>query len=242
MHKDKNLLFMLSYGMRMLLDSIIGEYDNEIARELIRMHKNKLSEISYIDLSSDIDKIKFITYNKAVPFIEEKGYGITSEDSYKVRRAWLEDRQDIKIGRFLNKILKLSNNAYSGQDIETFVNIYKTYMKKQVGDTEWGRVHGSEMNKWYLYDHYVKGGGTLNRSCLRKKNRNKFVNFISNNTKACRLIILKNKENRLLGRALMWRLDNGRFFMDRIYTRFDEDINLFIELAIERGWLYKSKQ
>jgi len=98
------------------------------------------------------------------------------------------------------------------------------------------------MNNWYLVDNYVKGGGTLNRSCLRKSERNKFINFLSNNPKSCRLLILKNDQNQLLGRALVWRLPDNRIYMDRIYTRFDEDVNLFIDSAKRSGWLYKSKQ
>jgi hypothetical protein len=234
-------LLVFSYGFRTVLSHIHDEYNDKIAHDLLKLHKTTSNIISYIDVSSDIEMVTFITSNKSLPFILEQGVDPLSEQIYNIKNAWINYRQPIKIGRILKNFLQLSN--YNQIDIENFVNRYKSELKKDIEGIKWDRVDGLEFNKWYLKSNYVHGGGTLNRSCLRRKERNKFINFLSNNSKHCRLLIMTNNNNKLLGRALLWKTSNpDRIFMDRIYTRFDEDVNIFIGLAKSRGWLYKSKQ
>jgi len=240
-YKKKQLLIVLSLGLRQLLKRIYNNHGDMIARNFYDLHKNSTNTISYIDRSKEINKISYTVSDKVSNIIEERGYELTSSDIYKVKQGWLDNRTNTLIGRLLNKVLDMSE--YDPKDIEIFVNRFKSESKKDTSGLNWERVYGRNLNKWYLQDNYLKGGGTLNKSCLRKSNRNGFVNFLSGNPKSCRLLILKNDHNQLVGRALMWKLSNiNRVFMDRIYTRFDEDINLFIESAKKMGCIYKSKQ
>lgn len=237
---NNELLFLLSLGLKKLLKNIYNNYKDPISYKLLNLHKNFLSPISFLDRSKDIDKITYTTFKNVLPFIEEKDYEPDSEDIYKLKRAWLENREPpMKIGRFLNKYFD-----FNQLEIENFVNRFKVESKKDITGLKWERVHGKEINRWYLYDNYLHGGGSLNRSCLRKPEKNNFINFISDNPNSVRLLTLQNDNGKLLGRALMWKLSEpkDRFFLDRIYTRFDEDINLFIESAKNQGWLFKSRQ
>jgi len=234
------VLLVLSYGLRKLLERIIKRSENNLARDFLKLHKNASYTISFIDRSRDVGQISYTRSTKVIDAITDKGLEPMDSDIYLVKSGWVENREVAKVGRFINKLLK--DKGYSAQDVETFVNYFKAESKKDTTGLDWQRVHGRDINQWYLADYYVKGGGTLNRSCLRKHDRNKFVNFLSNNPKSCRLLILKNDQNQLLGRALLWRLPDKRIYMDRIYTRFDEDVNLFLDSAKKLGWLYKSKQ
>ena len=45
-----------------------------------------------------------------------------------------------------------------------------------------------------------------------------------------------------MGRALLWKLDDGEMFMDRIYTINDSDVELFKKFAERNDWWYKRRQ
>jgi hypothetical protein len=234
-YDNNGMLLVLSLGLRRALKHINR---NEIANDLIEMHKNNVSSISYIDLTNNIDKVSYIKYGRIVDEFKQKDIDPLSNGIYNLRYGWTENREIIKIGKLINKLFP---NKYSKKEIEIFINLFKSYMKTILSDINFDVVYGGRMNYWYLNDNYLRGGGTLNRSCLRKSNKNKYINFLSGNPKLCRLLILKNSDNKLLGRSLMWRIGD-KTYMDRIYTRFDEDVNLFINLAKKKKWLYKSKQ
>jgi len=239
--KEINITFLLSQGLINILNTIISNYENGIALDILKCHKNINSTISYIDRTRNIDMVSYTRSIKIIDKIVDEKIPQDSPDIWRIRQGWLENRETIKIGRF---IYKMFPNRYSPQEIEIFVNIFKAESKKDISGLKWERVYGDDFNKWYLYSNYVAGGGTLNRSCLRKSSKNGYVNFLSGNPNSCRLLILKNDKNKLLGRSILWRLKNtdDRVFMDRIYTRFDEDVNLFIDTAKKQGWYYKLEQ
>jgi len=238
--KRLEILLLLSYGLRKLLKKIISSTNDRIAYDILNLHKNSSNTISYIDRSREPGMVTYTESNDVIDQIEERGLDVFNPDIYKIKSGWLENREKIRIGRLIKKILP--NNTYSPNDIEQFVNRFRAESKKDTSGLIWDRVYGSRINYWYYQNNYVKGGGTLNRSCLRKQDRNKFLNFLGSNPSKVRLLILKNDVGKLLGRALLWRLPSKRIFMDRIYTRFDEDKELFIGIAMEHEFLFKSKQ
>jgi len=236
--KSPEILVVLSLGFRKVLKQMIKQH-NIIAKKIYQTHKNKISSISYIDMSKDINQITYTRYYQIIDELNDNNIDpLNKDDVYNFRYGWTHNRNNMKIGKLVNKLYP---STFSKKEIEDFVNLYKSYTKSMV-DSKLDLVYGFNIKHWYLNDNYLKGGGTLNRSCLRKKEKNDFINFFVGNSKICRLIILKNKEDKLLGRALLWKLSNNKKFMDRIYTRFDEDVNIFIKLAMDHNWYYKSKQ
>ena len=57
------------------------------------------------------------------------------------------------------------------------------------------------------------------------------------------MLVYLNGENLLLGRAIIWKMDESpceaTYFMDRVYTCQDSDYFKFVNYAKEQGWLYK---
>ena len=51
------------------------------------------------------------------------------------------------------------------------------------------------------------------------------------------MLIFKEKEEISI-RALVWKLQDGRTYMDRIYANKDSDLLFFVNYAKENGWLY----
>jgi hypothetical protein len=55
----------------------------------------------------------------------------------------------------------------------------------------------------------------------------------------------KYTSDEIKGRAILWDATiNGKAgkFMDRVYTRFDSDVDLFKQFAEKNGWWYKKSQ
>jgi hypothetical protein len=138
------------------------------------------------------------------------------------------------IGRSVKQILISNGISVSDSQVEDFVNSYKTAWAKMYEKTGGFRlVKGDEIKSWYLVDNYVPGGGTLNSSCMRYESCQDFFSIYTENPDVCQLLILTDDRDLLLGRALLWKLVEGsgisKYFLDRIYTRYDNDHDLFIE-------------
>jgi len=160
-------------------------------------------------------------------------------------------RQPIKIGRFIRKFL--TENAFQefgikNSDVEKFVNFYKSYFNYDPDKLK--IVEGDDVKKYYLEDNYFKPGGyrygTLWNSCMRQIERNKFMNlYVLNDIK---MLVLFDEDKTVRARALLWEevkefdSDKTYKFMDRIYTVYDHDVDVFKKWAKENGYLTKWEQ
>jgi hypothetical protein len=101
-------------------------------------------------------------------------------------------------------------------------------------------VDGEEIGNWYHYNTYYNRNGTLGSSCMSNVSTRYFDIYITNKD-VCKLVILKSTEDesKIVARALLWKLRDGKQFMDRIYTINDSDVNLFRDYAKENGWYSK---
>lgn len=135
-------------------------------------------------------------------------------------------RGNIKIGKFVNKILK-------GKYPEALIDKFVTYIKsKSVKKENWNisLVKGDEISKYYDSNNYVERRGTLGHSCMTDKlcredvtvrttdvtttQLNEYyggVKGVSNifdiytkNPESCSLLIMTNEEGKLGARALVW--------------------------------------
>jgi hypothetical protein len=179
--------------------------------------------------------------NKKVTDIES-GKASSSEIDLIFKEAELSNksRSDIKLGKFINKVLP---DKYSSNEIEDFTNKFKALLLK---DTEkFELVSGNEIDFWYNSENYDKMKGSLGSSCMALK-RGIFELYVKN-PEICKLLILK-KNNKLLGRAIIWklheidgvRLDKETWFMDRQYTIEPSDVEKFRNFAKENGWILKA--
>lgn len=226
---------------------------NEIALILYGAFKNKLFlekdlPQNWIDISSEDDVISFLSDRKvdmndldkvdAVSPIKYKGRNETKIGRFV--RSFLSDR-DILNKCYENELLKRSF-TFNDKDIEDFVNMYKS---SSTSDNVFKLVSGDDIAYWYNFNNYAdKNKGTLGSSCMRKKDPTYFEIYSKN--KNCQLLIYVDSNNKLLGRALVWKLSespcNAEYFLDRIYTANDSDLNKFIEYGDSNNWMRKWKQ
>ena len=144
-------------------------------------------------------------------------------------------RQTIRVGRGIRAILNSAKAKVTDKEVEEFVNKYKATIDS-LNDifSNFELVNGDSIAEWYNYERYEKGTekGTLGSSCMADVNSNFFDIYCSNPDKIS-LVIYKCPEDnsKIRGRALVWKLNNGKTFMDRIYTHEDSDVELFRQYA-----------
>ncbi len=188
-------------------------------------------------VDSEIDSVSFLPVSK----IE------------KVEDVWNKQRMKIKIGRFIRKFFtEFTINQFSINDkeIEKFVNLYKSFFSRDTSKLK--IVSGDEILKYYLEDNYhsVNGNkvGTLWNSCMRQRERNKFMKIYATNP-SVKMLVFFSDDDKVRARALLWEEVNNHKeedkkikFMDRIYYIYDHDVNFFKDWAKENGYITKWEQ
>jgi len=198
-------------------------------------------EIGEIIKSVDSDTEK--TYVK-VKF--ENGISVVNKDSVVYvdidKIAFSQNRQPIRIGRGVRSILNSAKLKFKDAEIESFVNLYKSEWDKMNDIFRYFElVKGDDIAEWYSSRKYLSQEGQLGNSCMRNVSKN-FFDIYTKNEDKCQLLILRdlNDEDLIKGRAIVWKLDSPEItFMDRIYTNYDSDIELFKSYAKSKKWYCK---
>jgi len=189
--------------------------------------------VSDIDLKQDFfkttddkDKVSFIQTNRIKDDIK---------DPYI-----MPGRTDVKVGRAIKYIAKdLYNIKITDKQIEDFVNVYKSITDE--GEDDFQFYVAEEIKSGYTARNYSDtSSGTLGSSCMT--GHPSFLKIYTKNEKKVRLLVLL-EDGKICGRALVWKLDkspcDAEYFMDRVYTNRDYEVNKFTRYAEKNGWLYK---
>jgi hypothetical protein len=154
-------------------------------------------------------------------------------------------RQTIRVGRGVRALLNTAKIKIADKDVEDFVNKYKSTIDA-MNDifSNFEIISGYDISYWYDYNKYEKGTnkGTLGSSCMADVDDNFFDIYCENREKVS-LVIYKSPDysDKIKGRALVWKLNDGKMYMDRIYTHEDSDVELFRQFAKKNGWYYKKR-
>lgn len=157
----------------------------------------------------------------------------------------LHNNNKIKIGRYINRLLDLSlgsdpieRRRYTASDVEKFVNKFMSLMEYQKNALDHFRIvtGDEEFKHWYLEDNYTGQTGQLGQSCMKYYRCKDYFNIYIENPDVCQLLIFTDPNDKLLGRALLWKLEDGSNYMDRIYTNRDSYIELFNDWGKENGY------
>jgi hypothetical protein len=150
------------------------------------------------------------------------------------------------VGRIVRRILDSDGQKASDKELEEFVNEFKSKVSiKKNRHLLFELVEGEKITHYYSHKRYdYTKENTLQGSCMRYDRCQDYLSIYVSNPEVCKLLILKSPSNQelIIGRALVWKLDSGDTFMDRIYYTYDSDVELFKDYAIKNGWCYKSAQ
>lgn len=151
-----------------------------------------------------------------------------------------------RIGRVIRRLLNESGFEFKDTDIEAFVNEYKSKFDMKSNITSlFELVKGERIKHFYLENNYeMISTSTLQTSCMRHPKCQEYLNIYSENEKQVSLLVLKSIANpeKITARAIVWKLDDGDTFMDRVYYSKDHEKDIFINYAIENGWYFKANQ
>ena len=200
--------------------------------------------ISYISPSDKSDMVSYLPMDK-----------------YKEENDPFADkcRSSIKIGRLISKLFtdeKLKEYNITPSHIEDFVNKYKSWFDRS--DIEFRIVEGEEIRKWYLEHNYFTPSdscvGSLWNSCMRYKDRQKFLDLYCKDPNVKMLIMTTKHDGveKLRARSLLWNsvevigkqddIPPTVKIMDRIYSVFDSDVHTFKKWADQNGYIPKWEQ
>ena len=229
------------------------------------------TDMTYVDLGTGNDKVTFIQVNRVLRMIdkelgdpESKNQGQLKgqlpEDylnkMYRLKNnqtnaVWNQQRTELQIGRFVTKVLQKTTDALikiDQNDINAFVDNFKAYIDFQTTKKDkFEVVSGEDIRKWYDEDNYEDAKYHLNNSCMRYDRCQRYLNIYTENPNQVTMVIMKGMDpNKIIGRALIWKLNNGEIYLDRPYANNDEDVNLFKQWGRDKGYSvysdYKNKE
>jgi hypothetical protein len=219
-------------------------------------------DITFVDLGNGNDKVSFIQVNRVLRMIdkemgdpESKNQGtqkgqLPQDYLFKMGRmrhdttrpVWNQQRTELQVGRFAAKVIQKAKDpaikSFTQNDINTFVDNFKAYRDFQSSKKDrFEIVQGEEIRKWYDEDTYEDAAYHLNNSCMRYDRCQRYLNIYTENPNQVTMVIMKGTDpNKIIGRALIWKLDNGSTYLDRPYANNDEDVNLFKQWGKDKGY------
>ena len=212
-------------------------------------------DITFIDMTDSNDKVSFIQLNRVKRMydlqkkeIEDEGKVLHTTFEQWVERValseesspWKNQRTDLYIGRFVNRVYEKGGKKIDSTEIERFVNTYKAKFDSfKSGESRFEEVSGEIIKHWYNKNNYETILGQLGNSCMKNPSCKNFFNIYTENPEVCSLLILKSEVDldKICGRALVWKLSDGRTYLDRVYTVRDSDFQLYEDYAKKRNWL-----
>lgn len=206
---------------------VIKKIDSPLSSVILSLHNTEKDiEKNYLDLGKGNDSISFVIDSKAKTLGE----------------PWKQSRNEIRVGKIVRSLIKLSGESFTEKQIEEFVNKFKAVMDSKGSFDRFEIVSGEEILKYYNINNYADfDEGQLGHSCLNNKPHEIFDMYVMN-TNVVKLVILKAPgSDKIIGRALLWQTNEG-LFMDRIYTSKDSDVALFKMYADSIGAWSKELQ
>lgn len=205
---------------------ILGLYDEQ-------GNYTKLKKADKIDLEIENSRYTWSNYIWfSVPDNVETNHKFTVSDNPKL--STYKDKNILGILEFESKI------ELTDSEIENFVNKVVAYQKINRADESATieEVKGEDIRFWYNRKNYLSEKGELGSSCMSYERCQPYLDMYCVNVNQVSLLILKNKEDKLVGRAIKWKLDDGKSLVDRIYTILNSDTNIFIAHAKKMGYHY----
>lgn len=205
---------------------------------LLSEDSNQMVDIyTLIDITEKNDTISLIQVSRITRGNPEYNIG-NNRLPYNIRDKkmrsdfWNKARTEMKVGRWAKRILtEVIKKDISDSKIEEFVNLYKSTIDGE-DLTNFELVRGEDIRKWYYENNYEERRGQLGNSCMRYHSCQSYLDIYVKNPDVCQLLILKSdNKDKIKGRALVWKLSDGEYYMDRVYTINDSDKLLFQDYA-----------
>jgi hypothetical protein len=136
-------------------------------------------------------------------------------------------KNKIKMGRFVKRLFP----EMTDPEVEEVVTLYKGFQNSK--DCGLEVVRGNDIVKFYNRKNQTAGSsGRLANSCMNystdKDERYNNLHFYAS-IPNCGLLILRDPKckDKIIGRALIWSANNGKTYVDNIYTSKEADMYIY---------------
>lgn len=209
-----------------LFKSIVGQMpgSNRVSSGIWRLFGKEIkTKSNFIETTDTEDEVSFIPDGQYQRFI-------SSGVDPKTRSKNIS-----KVGRLVRSLMSDNGLEFTDKDMEDFVNYYKSIYKELNPSVKINVIKGEEILKWYKQSNY-KGGGksTLGNSCMRYDEKNHFMKIYTENKNVEMACVFEEDEKLIVARALIWKLDDGSYYLDRVYYNND-NLELFV-----KNWFRKT--
>lgn len=196
------------------------------------------------DLAQNI--IDVTNKEDSITFMSDKSFAKIGRDESDPEIFKLKGRSETRIGRFVRSLCAKLGQNFTDKEIEEFVNSYKA---SDATKDNFKLVSGNNIGKYYHEDTYSSVSGNLGDSCMRYPECQDYFDIYNKNPDTCRMLVLFDAKNKVLGRALIWKIHRkelneectAEYFMDRIYTKNDSDAVKFRKFAETNNWLCRKR-
>ena len=225
-----------STSMRTMLMSM--RHDCKVANALLRDNLTHTTFANYITMRGEM-----------CSYLPNGREHVINENGKWARNG----RQDIKVAKMAKNLLTelaISRNNIEATDFEKFSNLVKSYISV-IGDEDgdgkkitFEVVNGRKIYDAYLETNYSKILGTdtnLFNSCMRYDSCQNYLDIYVDNIDVVSLLVANDCNGKVLGRAILWTMHDGKKAMDTIYAH-DSLTASFIQWAHDNNYYYKSRQ
>ncbi len=180
-----------------------------------------------IEMTQQISQLNLLIEKEGhFSFETAKKIAKTRKDGSVQAKAGVK-RQTLRTGRLFSRQLPGLRNYMSGKSIE-----HATCL---INFNVWPDLTVSLVNGKAIEEAYRDGVGCS--TCMSGEDRSKFIQmFVTNPDKISMLIISSHGQS---GRAIVWKLDDGKTLMDRIYHSGSAIRDKLKQHAMKEGWLYR---
>lgn len=245
-------------------EDAIKEHQRKQAEKLARMvvysdsmreMLNKLADdcrVSSILINADWVNNSFCNYittrGAMLSYLPNGREHRVSEDTGR----WLRDgRQEMKPAKLARRLMNQPQlDSCDDADFEKFGNKVRSYLGILGDEDGEGRniklevIQGENIKLAYLgmnYSNVLGTGSNLHGSCMRGSDCQGYFGIYTDNPDKVQMLVAKDTEGKILGRALLWNFDDGDKGMDTVYGA-DMIVQVFKDWAMDNNYWYKSNQ
>ena len=155
-------------------------------------------------------------------------------------------RSTIKFGRLLVSLFNTAKIEFTNAEIENLVNKFKSNLDEYNKFDLFDIVSGENIIKWYYYKNNLThrsrpmdGKGSLGKSCSGHAIN---LELYRDNPEKIKMVILYSDDTKtkIIGRCILWEVDENIRLMDRVYVENDSDYFLFKKYAVKNGYWRRS--
>lgn len=248
---ESKIWSLLNEGKLVASDNFLSRLQAIPNNKIANLLHDAFTKGQLVDKSLNYNWIDVTDQDAMISFTSDRNAERFNNDPNTI---WSSKRQPYSVGKLARAILPELGYKISGdKEIEEFVNLYKA--SKIDTSKKFEIITGANIKNFYIQDIYAEGSGTLSKSCMRYEKCQPYFKIYTKNGDICRLLTYTDENGKLLGRALIWKIDkaelkkgpnenydsNIEYFMDRVYTTNESDVLKFTDYAKKNNWLIKYK-